>query len=169
MRTGREWRCPRTGTTTLWQKTHRRSCGEPSGGKIFHAQLFTEQGRQALDYFLDRGLAPETIRHFGLGFAPNDWRALKRHLNEQGFDDILLESANLLRRSDKNGKVSYYDNFRNRVMFPIIDPRGNVIAFGGRVLDDSKPKYINTSDTLVYKRATASLRSTSRRTATTAS
>ena len=52
----------------------------------------------------------------------------------------------------KNGKVSYYDNFRNRVMFPIIDPRGNVIAFGGRVLDDSKPKYINTSDTLVYKK-----------------
>lgn len=121
--------------------------------KFFHSQLFTEQGRQALDYFLDRGLAPETIRHFGLGFAPNDWRALKRHLNEQGFDDILLESANLLRRSDKNGKVSYYDNFRNRVMFPIIDPRGNVIAFGGRVLDDSKPKYINTSDTLVYKKS----------------
>ena len=121
--------------------------------KFFHSQLFTEQGRQALDYFLDRGLAPETIRHFGLGFAPNDWRTLKRHLNEQGFDDILLESANLLRRSDKNGKVSYYDNFRNRVMFPIIDPRGNVIAFGGRVLDDSKPKYINTSDTLVYKKS----------------
>lgn len=121
--------------------------------KFFHSQLFTEQGRQALDYFLDRGLAPETIRHFGLGFAPNDWRALKRHLNEQGFDDVLLESANLLRRSDKNGKVSYYDNFRNRVMFPIIDPRGNVIAFGGRVLDDSKPKYINTSDTLVYKKS----------------
>ncbi len=95
----------------------------------------------------------ETIRHFGLGFAPDDWRALKNHLNEQGFDDILLESANLLRRSDKNGKVSYYDNFRNRVMFPIIDPRGNVIAFGGRVLDDSKPKYINTSDTLVYKKS----------------
>ena len=88
-----------------------------------------------------------------MGFAPNDWRALKRHLNEQGFDDVLLESANLLRRSDKNGKVSYYDNFRNRVMFPIIDPRGNVIAFGGRVLDDSKPKYINTSDTLVYKKS----------------
>ena len=124
-----------------------------AAAKFFHAQLFTEQGRQALDYFLDRGLAPETIRHFGLGFAPNDWRALKRHLNEQGFDDILLESANLLRRSDKNGKVSYYDNFRNRVMFPIIDPRGNVIAFGGRVLDDSKPKYINTSDTLVYKKS----------------
>ncbi len=138
---------------TLAKKRTAVLAANRAAAKFFHAQLFTEQGRQALDYFLDRGLAPETIRHFGLGFAPNDWRALKRHLNEQGFDDILLESANLLRRSDKNGKVSYYDNFRNRVMFPIIDPRGNVIAFGGRVLDDSKPKYINTSDTLVYKKS----------------
>lgn len=138
---------------TLAKKRTAVLAANRAAAKFFHAQLFTEQGRQALDYFLDRGLAPETIRHFGLGFAPNDWRALKRHLNEQGFDDVLLESANLLRRSDKNGKVSYYDNFRNRVMFPIIDPRGNVIAFGGRVLDDSKPKYINTSDTLVYKKS----------------
>lgn len=138
---------------TLAKKRTAVLAANRAAAKFFHAQLYTEQGRQALDYFLDRGLAPETIRHFGLGFAPNDWRALKRHLNEQGFDDVLLESANLLRRSDKNGKVSYYDNFRNRVMFPIIDPRGNVIAFGGRVLDDSKPKYINTSDTLVYKKS----------------
>lgn len=138
---------------TLAKKRTTVLAANRAAAKFFHSQLFTEQGRQALDYFLDRGLAPETIRHFGLGFAPNDWRALKRHLNEQGFDDVLLESANLLRRSDKNGKVSYYDNFRNRVMFPIIDPRGNVIAFGGRVLDDSKPKYINTSDTLVYKKS----------------
>lgn len=92
-----------------------------AAAKFFHSQLFTDRGRHALNYFLDRGLTMETIRHFGLGFAPDDWRALKNHLNEQGFDDILLESANLLRRSDKNGKVSYYDNFRNRVMFPIID------------------------------------------------
>lgn len=138
---------------TLAKKRTAVLAANRAAAKFFHSQLHTEQGRQALDYFLDRGLAPETIRHFGLGFAPNDWRALKRHLNEQGFDDVLLESANLLRRSDKNGKVSYYDNFRNRVMFPIIDPRGNVIAFGGRVLDDSKPKYINTSDTLVYKKS----------------
>lgn len=138
---------------TLAKKRTAVLAANRAAAKFFHSQLFTEQGRQALDYFLDRGLASETIRHFGLGFAPNDWRALKRHLNEQGFDDVLLESANLLRRSDKNGKVSYYDNFRNRVMFPIIDPRGNVIAFGGRVLDDSKPKYINTSDTLVYKKS----------------
>lgn len=138
---------------TLAKKRTAVLAANRAAAKFFHSQLFTDRGRQALNYFLDRGLTMETIRHFGLGFAPDDWRALKNHLNEQGFDDILLESANLLRRSDKNGKVSYYDNFRNRVMFPIIDPRGNVIAFGGRVLDDSKPKYINTSDTLVYKKS----------------
>ena len=124
-----------------------------AAAKFFHAELMSERGREALDYFLGRGLTIETIRHFGLGYAPDDWRALKNHLNQKGFDDTLLESANLLRRSEKNGKVNYYDNFRNRIMFPIIDPRGNVIAFGGRVMDDSKPKYINTSDTLVYKKS----------------
>ncbi|MBQ2774331.1 MAG: DNA primase [Clostridia bacterium] len=124
-----------------------------AAAKFFHAQLFSERGREALDYFLNRGLKVETIRHFGLGYAPNDWQELKNHLNKMGFDDVLLESANLLRRSDKNGRVRYYDNFRNRIMFPIIDLRGNVIAFGGRVMDDSKPKYINTSDTLVYKKS----------------
>ena len=124
-----------------------------AAAKFFHAELMSERGREALDYFLGRGLTIETIRHFGLGYAPDDWRALKNHLNQKGFDDTLLESANLLRRSEKNGKVNYYDNFRNRIMFPIIEPRGNVIAFGGRVMDDSKPKYINTSDTLVYKKS----------------
>lgn len=138
---------------TLAKKRTAVLAANRAAAKFFHSQLFTDRGRHALNYFLDRELTMETIRHFGLGFAPDDWRALKNHLNEQGFDDVLLESANLLRRSDKNGKVSYYDNFRNRVMFPIIDPRGNVIAFGGRVLDDSKPKYINTSDTLVYKKS----------------
>ena len=138
---------------TLAKKRTAVLAANRAAAKFFHSQLFTDRGRHALNYFLDRGLTMKTIRHFGLGFTPDDWRALKNHLNEQGFDDILLESANLLRRSDKSGKVSYYDNFRNRVMFPIIDPRGNVIAFGGRVLDDSKPKYINTSDTLVYKKS----------------
>lgn len=121
MRTEREWLCRRTDTMILWQKRTAVLAANRAAAKFFHSQLFTDRGRHALNYFLDRGLTMETIRHFGLGFAPDDWRALKNHLNEQGFDDILLESANLLRRSDKNGKVSYYDNFRNRVMFPIID------------------------------------------------
>ena len=121
--------------------------------RFYHECLMKPQNREALDYFLKRGLDISTIRRFGLGYAPNDWRELINHLKAKGFTEQELVYANLARRSDKNGRANYYDNFRNRVMFPIIDLRGNVIAFGGRVLDDSKPKYINTSDTLVYKKS----------------
>lgn len=121
--------------------------------RFFNACLFEPENRHALDYFLNRGLTVNTIRRFGLGYAPDDWRRLINHLREKGYTEQELVLANLARRSDKNGKASYYDNFRNRVMFPIIDLRGNVIAFGGRVMDDSKPKYINTSDTPVYKKS----------------
>lgn len=121
--------------------------------RFFNACLFEPENRAALDYFLNRGLTVNTIRRFGLGYAPDDWRRLINHLREKGYTEQELVLANLARRSDKNGKASFYDNFRNRVMFPIIDLRGNVIAFGGRVMDDSKPKYINTSDTPVYKKS----------------
>lgn len=121
--------------------------------RFYHACLMDQKNKDALDYFLNRGLSINTIRRFGLGYAPNDWRELINHLKSKGFTEHELVLANLARRSDKNGRANYYDNFRNRVMFPIIDLRGNVIAFGGRVMDDSKPKYINTSDTLVYKKS----------------
>ena len=121
--------------------------------RFFNACLMDPKNKEALDYFLKRGLSINTIRRFGLGYAPNDWRELINHLKSKGFTEHELVLANLARRSDKNGRANYYDNFRNRVMFPIIDLRGNVIAFGGRVMDDSKPKYINTSDTLVYKKS----------------
>ena len=119
---------------------------------FFHNALISEQGRDCLDYYLGRGYSMGTIRRFGMGFAPDDWRALYNHLHSLGYTPTELVDANLVRKSEKNGKVNYYDNFRNRAMIPIIDVRGNVVAFGGRVLDDSKPKYINTSDTLVYKK-----------------
>lgn len=121
--------------------------------RFYHECLMKPENRSALDYFLKRGLDMSIIRRFGLGYAPNDWRELINHLKSKGFTEQELVHANLARRSDKNGRANYYDNFRNRVMFPIIDLRGNVIAFGGRVMDDSKPKYINTSDTLVYKKS----------------
>ncbi len=121
--------------------------------RFYHNCLMDPKNKDALDYFLKRGLSINTIRRFGLGYAPNDWRELINHLKSKGFNEHELVLANLARRSDKNGRANYYDNFRNRVMFPIIDLRGNVIAFGGRVMDDSKPKYINTSDTLVYKKS----------------
>jgi len=121
--------------------------------RFYHECLMDPKNKEALNYFLNRGLSINIIRRFGLGYAPNDWRELINHLKSKGFTEHELVLANLARRSDKNGRANFYDNFRNRVMFPIIDLRGNVIAFGGRVMDDSKPKYINTSDTLVYKKS----------------
>ncbi len=118
--------------------------------KFFNACLNDEKNRFALDYFLKRGLTPNTIKKFGLGYAPDNWHALTDHLKKLGFSEQELVLANLSKRSQKNNRC--YDNFCNRVMFPIIDVRGNVVAFGGRVLDDSKPKYVNTSDTPVYKK-----------------
>lgn len=121
--------------------------------KFFHETLMSEKGRVALDYYLKRGYTMSTIRHFGLGYAPDSWRDLLTHLRSLGYSYEEIYEADLAKRSDKNGKVSYYDNFRNRVMVPIINVRGQIVAFGGRVLDDSKPKYVNTSDTLVYKKS----------------
>ena len=116
---------------------------------FFFAQLIDKQNAHALQYYFDRGYSFDTIKHFGLGYAPDSWDALKRHLNAKHFSNEELYAANLLRKSSKG---NYYDNFRNRVMVPIIDIRGRVVGFGGRVLDDSKPKYLNTSDTLAYKK-----------------
>ncbi len=121
--------------------------------RFYHETLFTEKGKAQLDYLLGRGVSPKMIKHFGLGAAPDDWHALAEHLKNKGFNRDELVAANLLRSSEKNGKRYYYDAFRNKVMYPVIDLRGNVVAFGGRVLDNSKPKYINTSDTLVYKKS----------------
>ena len=138
---------------TLAKRRMRLLAVNREAARFFNACLMDEKNRPALDYFLRRALTPATIRHFGLGYAPDSWHALTEHLRSKGFTYEEMVLANLVRRSDKNGKANYYDNFRNRVMFPIIDLRGNVIAFGGRVMDDSKPKYINTSDTPVYKKS----------------
>ena len=116
---------------------------------FFFSQLIDKKNAHALQYYFDRGYTFDTIKHFGLGYAPDSWDALKKHLNEKRYSNEELYAANLLRKSSKG---TYYDNFRNRVIIPIIDIRGRVVGFGGRVLDDSKPKYLNTSDTLAYKK-----------------
>lgn len=121
--------------------------------KFYHETLFTEKGKQQLEYLTRRNVSSKMIKHFGLGAAPDDWHALGDYLQEKGFKRSELVAANLMRYSEKNGKKYYYDAFRAKVMYPVIDLRGNVVAFGGRVLDNSKPKYINTSDTLVYKKS----------------
>lgn len=138
---------------TLSKKRMRLLAANREAARYFNTCLMDEKNKFALDYFLQRGLSANTIRKFGLGYAPNEWSSLIAHMRSKGFTEEELVLANLARRTEKNGRTSCYDNFRNRVMFPIIDLRGNVIAFGGRVMDDSKPKYINTSDTLVYKKS----------------
>lgn len=98
-----------------------------------------------------RGLSDATIKHFGLGYAPEGFGMLTDHMHRLGYTDEELQTAFLCGKSQKTGRS--YDYFRNRVMFPIIDPLGNIVAFGGRVLDDSKPKYLNTSDTPAFRKS----------------
>jgi len=119
--------------------------------RYFHKQLYSLNGKNALTYFHNRGLTDRTIKHFGLGYSLDSRFSLTNHLREKGFTDNEIIQANLGFKS-KNGAT--IDRFFNRVMFPIIDLRGNVIAFGGRIMSDEKPKYLNTSDTLVFKKST---------------
>ncbi len=120
-----------------------------AAANFFHSYLMSPEGSAGLQYYRNRGLTKNTVVKFGLGFAPNSMDKLLNHLKEKGFSLSEMQDAGLIKKSSRGG---YYDVFRNRVMTPIIDVRGNVIAFGGRVLDNSKPKYINTGDTIVYKK-----------------
>lgn len=115
--------------------------------RLFHQALYSPVGKEALDYFHRRGYTDATIKHFGLGFAPPGWDFLLKGLGAKGFHREELIAA-FLAAKGRNGGA--YDVFRNRVIIPIIDIRGNVVGFGGRVLDDTKPKYINTENTLAY-------------------
>ena len=121
--------------------------------KFFHRMLFADdpKSKDALAYFTEkRGLSLATIKHFGLGFAPDSFDALQKYMYQKGYTREELFEGFLASKSEKG---HYFDSFRNRVMFPIIDVTGNVIAFGGRVMDDSKPKYKNTMDTPVFKKS----------------
>ncbi len=118
--------------------------------RFFYSQLSVPAGKKGLEYLHSRRLADKTIKMFGLGFAPDSWSALTDHLLEKGFKQSELIQANLSSRNKNGGLI---DRFRNRVMFPIIDVRGNVVAFGGRIMTDEKPKYLNTSDTPVFKKS----------------
>ncbi|MEE0782808.1 MAG: DNA primase [Negativibacillus sp.] len=117
--------------------------------RFFHSCLMSEQGRQAYEYLISRGRDRKTIRHFGLGYAPAGWDGLLNHLRAKGFSDNDMLEANVVTK----GKYGPHDRFSNRVIFPIIDLRGNVVAFGGRALDDKGAKYLNSSDTPVFKKS----------------
>ena len=118
--------------------------------RFYHRVLRSQAGAPGYQYLRGRGLSDEIIIHYGLGFAPDSFHALIDHLKEKGFSEPDIEAAAVAKRSSKG---NLYDLFRNRVMFPIIDLAGNVIAFGGRVMDDSKPKYLNSPETLVFKKS----------------
>ena len=118
--------------------------------RAFHRWLNSPEGAEGLVYLQCRGLSRRTLTNFGLGFAPDGWESLIRELSGQGYDKRDLLDAGLA-VSNKDGRI--YDRFRNRVMFPIIDVRGEVIGFGGRVMDDSMPKYLNSPDTPVYNKS----------------
>lgn len=119
--------------------------------RFYHKMLLSPKGKPGLDYLLKRGLTMPIIKIFGLGFAPNEFSALTGFLRSKGYTDSEMSSAFLCGISRKNGMP--YDYFRNRVMFPIISVTGDVVAFGGRVMDDSQPKYLNSSDTPVFKKS----------------
>lgn len=129
----------------------RRRCLEINRetANFYFTQLIRGADKRGLQYFMNRRLSPDTIRQYGLGFAPDDWHVLRDHLKAKGYYEEELVAAGVCRRSEKG---AVYDYFRNRVMFPIVDLKGSVIAFGGRVLDDSKPKYLNTNDTPVFNK-----------------
>ncbi len=119
--------------------------------RFFYNNLMSADGSEAQSYFLRRGLDTKTVTSFGLGYALPSFDSLIKHLTSKGYGIGDIAAAGLAKKSEKNGK--YFDFFRGRVIFPIIDVRGNVIAFGGRVLDDSLPKYLNSPDTAAFNKS----------------
>ena len=116
--------------------------------RYFHTQLYSEAGAQGLAYAQKRGMPKSTLTTFGIGFAPDSWNGLVMAMKAKGYTEQELRDAGLV--SEKGGRI--YDRFRNRLMFPIIDVRGNIIGFGGRVMDDSTPKYLNSPETVIFNK-----------------
>lgn len=125
--------------------------------RFFHKQLYSPKGEKALKYLNNRKISESTIRKFGIGYSLDDWDILHKHLSSLGFSNEALKESGLL-IPNKNG--GYFDRFRGRVIFPIFDLRGNVIGFGGRIIEDAKtdhtgykePKYMNSPETIVYNK-----------------
>ena len=122
--------------------------------QFFHSTLFTEVGKPMLDYFKRRGLTDNVIRKFGLGASPAGWDTLTKHLQGKGYslEELRLCGLTVVKPAEDGKPQRAYDMFRNRAIFPIIDQYGNVLAFGGRILGDGQPKYLNTSDTPVFNK-----------------
>ena len=119
--------------------------------RFFYAQLIADANGPAVKYMQRRGISPPIAKAFGLGFAPNSWDSLLRAMEKKGYSHQELLEAGLVRSSSRGSGV--YDTFRNRLMFPVIDVRGSVIGFSGRILDDGEPKYMNSPETLVFNKS----------------
>ena len=123
-----------------------------SAARFYHGQLKEENGKTALSYLAARGLDSTTITRFGMGYSPDSYDGLYNHFKQAGYSEDLMLLSGLIRKSDKNGKL--YDFFRDRVMIPIFDIRGNVIAFGGRTMSKTESrKYLNSSDSIVFNKS----------------
>ncbi len=121
--------------------------------RYFHAQLKADTGREARAYLHRRGLDWATVTKFGIGYAPEGWHNLIPAMKQLGFTEEELIAADLAGSSEKNGKKNVFDRFRNRIIFPLIDLRGNVIGFSGRALDkNDKAKYINPRETVIFSK-----------------
>ena len=138
---------PEQGADEKQSRMRKRILAVNRAAANFYYRMLTGSDKRGLQYFIQRRLTTTTIKKYGLGFAPETWDALSRYLLQQGFTEEELLLADVSRRSRRGTLI---DTFRNRVIFPIVDLRGNVIGFGGRVLDDSQPKYLNTAQTPVF-------------------
>ena len=120
--------------------------------RFYHAQLYAPAGAAALEYAYGRGMPKAVLTKFGIGYAPDSWSALVDMLRRKGYTDQELRDSGLVTVGKKNGNL--YDRFRDRLMFPIIDVRGNVIGFGGRIMkqDDNAAKYLNSPETLIFNK-----------------
>ena len=120
--------------------------------RFFHSQLYAPVGKQALEYALGRGMSKSILTTFGVGYAPDSWDSMVKAMRAKGYTDEELKESGLVTVSQKNGNL--FDRFRDRLMFPIIDVRGNVIAFGGRIIknDPNAAKYLNSPETLIFNK-----------------
>ncbi len=121
-----------------------------AAAQLYREILLSAKGKKGLEYLQERRLSPEIVEKFGLGFAPDNWNTIEDYLFKKAFSQEQVKSTGLIKRSDQQNR--YYDLFRNRVIFPIHDQRGEVIGFGGRVLDGSLPKYLNTPETELFSK-----------------
>ena len=133
-----------------YRKQERLWALSKEAARFFVSQLHAPTGAAGLRYAQSRGMSKGTLTRFGIGFAPDSWDSLCKAMRAKGYTDEELQGAGLVSVSQKNGNL--YDRFRNRLMFPIIDVRGNVIGFGGRVMDNSTPKYLNSPETEIFNK-----------------